>query len=427
MTPLPKLLAGIVALGTIGFGGTMVADQSANPYTDKGSTLEIEATSTVAGAGANKVTVDKTQPKLTLSKFDGALNMGLTYQGFQASGSRKFLSDEVDWTGADQQMQVIPLAASSTFEDGGYEINVRLNSKPASNVFKFSVDNANQFDFFYQPPLDQAPMDPGITSCTEMQCFDKDGTLRNARPENVVGSYAVYYKAHANHIDGQTNYSTGKAFHIFRPKVTDAKQNSVWATLSYSDGVLSLAVPQDFLDNAVYPVLIDPTIGYTTAGATDNFFSPGNNAIASMFGTYAASSGDSITQFSIYTSNFGSDGPTKMVAYTVSGSNPSSRTGSVVSTTISGSTFQWYNISASISLTGGTTYCVAAGEWATGTFDIKSDAGSAGDENFNTSSSLTASWTSGSTAAKKFSMYATVTAGGGGGTATPDDGFMLFN
>ena len=31
---------------------------------------------------------------------------------------------------------------------------------------------------------------------------------------------------------------------------------------------MSIEIPQDFLDNGIYPILIDPTFGYTTAGAS---------------------------------------------------------------------------------------------------------------------------------------------------------------
>jgi len=88
------------------------------------------------------------------------------------------------------------------------------------------------------------------------------------RPENVVGSYAVYHKTKANHRIGSTNYVTGKAFHIYRPKAIDANGMEEWAELNYLNGVLSVTVPQKFLDEAVYPVRIDPTFGYTTLGGT---------------------------------------------------------------------------------------------------------------------------------------------------------------
>lgn len=269
-----KLFAGIATASVLGAGGVTATDAAINPYTDMGTTLQVQTTSTLPEAGKERVVLDKTKPKMTMEKWGEEVAMGVTYNGMQAAGSRKFLSSEVDWSDGDQTMQVIPLEASSTFEDGGYEINIVLNSKPASNVFNFSIDGADQLDFFYQPPL-----------------TDKDIGEGAQQPENVTGSYAVYYKAHANHVEGQTNYATGKAYHIFRPLVTDAKGQSTWADLSYLNAVLSVTVPQSFLDNATYPVTIDPTFGNTSIGGTSSTASTFDD----IEGTHAVNPGASGT------------------------------------------------------------------------------------------------------------------------------------
>jgi hypothetical protein len=78
-------------------------------------------------------------------------------------------------------------------KEGGYGFDVILKSKPVSNVFSFAIETEN-LDFFYQPPLNQETHKPNVISCTETQCFDEDGKVVTSRPENVVGSYAVYYK-----------------------------------------------------------------------------------------------------------------------------------------------------------------------------------------------------------------------------------------
>jgi hypothetical protein len=90
-------------------------------------------------------------------------------------------------------------------EDGGFEIEIVLDEAPASNVFEFQIEGAEDLDFFYQPPLSDEEIAEGAV-----------------RPENVIGSYAVYHKAKANHRVGNTSYSTGRAFHIYRPKAIDA-------------------------------------------------------------------------------------------------------------------------------------------------------------------------------------------------------------
>lgn len=86
-----------------------------------------------------------------------------------------------------------PLPAGEGMEDGGFEIEIVLDEAPARNVFEFDIEGADELDFFYQPPLTDEEV--------------ADGAVR---PENVVGSYAVYHKSKANYRVGDTNYATGK-------------------------------------------------------------------------------------------------------------------------------------------------------------------------------------------------------------------------
>ncbi|MFH0874296.1 MAG: LamG domain-containing protein, partial [Candidatus Komeilibacteria bacterium] len=163
------------------------------------------------------------------------------------------------------------LPASAEHPEGAYEFEIILDARPESNIVSTAIETAN-LDFFYQPPLNQGVIDEGIDHCTETTCFDKDGNIAKERPENTVGSYAVYYKDNKSgdfSLMGGKNYRAGKAFHIYRPKIIDALGKWVWGDLQVSaeKGEMTIAVPQDFLDTAVYPIIVDPTFGYTTAGA----------------------------------------------------------------------------------------------------------------------------------------------------------------
>ncbi len=248
-----KILAGTVTAGLLAAGGTITADQLQNPYTTVGSKLEISTVSTIPQAGMDKVSVDTTQPKITLSKFNGELNMGVTYQGMapNTTGARPFLSKNVEWSDGNQTMQVVPIEASSTMEDGGYAINKRGRVER-------------------HPLWQETGLKAPTKDCTDTDCML--GTVRENRPDKIVGSYAVYYTDHANHAEGQVNYATGKAYHIFRPKVIDSNGETTWAVLSYDkSGILSVTVPQYFLNTAIYPITIDPTFGYTTHGGSNGF------------------------------------------------------------------------------------------------------------------------------------------------------------
>ena len=246
------MAAGFTAILLAG-GGTVIVDEAKNPYTDKGDRLEIAKSSVIEAAGEVKASLNKDKPEVSLTKWGGEATLKVSYNGLASTtkGSRAFLTDRMEWKEAKKEMHAYPLAATSTMEDGGFEIEVILNEKPDTNVFDFTIENARNLDFFYQPELTAEDIAEG-----------------SFRPDNVVGSYAVYHKFKANHQVGLTNYATGKAFHIYRPKAIDANGAETWAELLYVDGVLSVTVPQKFLDDAVYPVRVDPTFGYTTLGAS---------------------------------------------------------------------------------------------------------------------------------------------------------------
>jgi len=160
--------------------------------------------------------------------------------------------------------------------EGGYKYIWYLNEKPASSTIEFDIETSG-LDFFYQPPLTQEYQN-GYSEkfqkeivVTETQVKDLDGNVLVERPENVVGSYAVYHstKGIMNDINGK-DYKTGKAFHIYRPHIIDANGVATWGILKIENGIYSVEIPQEFLDKAVYPIKSNDTFGYTTQGTAGN-------------------------------------------------------------------------------------------------------------------------------------------------------------
>lgn len=165
-------------------------------------------------------------------------------------------------------------------DNGAFEFEVVLLAKPASNVISFTLQS-KELAFFYQPPLTQEELDGG----TE-------------RPDNVDGSYAVYHasreNAHPNQAEAD-KYKAGKAFHIYRPKLTDAFGDEIWADLNISGGLMTITVDQAWLDKAVYPVVLDPNFGYETIGGTNPAYIE-DDLVGSLFTSPAdADTADSIT------------------------------------------------------------------------------------------------------------------------------------
>lgn len=167
-------------------------------------------------------------------------------------------------------------------EDGGFEFEWFLPKKPESNVLTATIQTKG-LDFFYQPALTPEEI--------------ADGAFR---PENVVGSYAVYHKTKGglNDANGK-DYKVGKAFHIYRPEAVDAQGNKTWCELNIDvdGGLVQVTVPQEFLDSAVYPVVVDPTFGYTSIGGTTSGW--GANYFRGRIGTPAVNgSVDSVSVYS---------------------------------------------------------------------------------------------------------------------------------
>jgi hypothetical protein len=115
-----------------------------------------------------------------------------------------------------------------------FEYDVILKKPPASNVISLTLEGAELFDFFRQPA--------------------------SARNPFLSGSYAVYLK------DTFIGQGTGKMCHIYRPKIIDASGNSVWGDLRIAGNKLFIAIPENFLSTAAYPVLVDPVVGCSSAG-----------------------------------------------------------------------------------------------------------------------------------------------------------------
>jgi hypothetical protein len=121
-----------------------------------------------------------------------------------------------------------------------FEYDIILNSEPESNRLYLGIEGWEAFDFLRQP--------------------DTTG------PDILRGSYAVYKKegvinSPAYHV------GTGKICHIHRPKIIDARGRQVWGDTKIDKGVMTLTVPETWLGEAKYPVVVDPVIGSNTAGA----------------------------------------------------------------------------------------------------------------------------------------------------------------
>lgn len=238
-------------------GGAIATDQAINKYETVEGERVIQIEEQVEEA---RVRINKDRPEATLEKWNGEVGMKVSYPQVRSKGSRRAFTNELYYSEGNDTVAMQPV-------DGGYKIDVVWQDQPATNTVSFDIDGAEELDFFYQPALDASH--PKVENCSPTECdTDGDGVIDMMRPENVVGSYAVYHKTKKNHVVGGINYETGKAFHIYRPKVIDDDGNETWGELKYENGQLSVTVDQSFLDKASYPVVVDPTFGYESVGGS---------------------------------------------------------------------------------------------------------------------------------------------------------------
>lgn len=196
---------------------------------------------------------------------------------------KKLDKDGLKWTiKNDNVLTVIPI--DENYYDG-IEFNLTLFKIPTTNKFIFNIKDSN-LHYHYQPFSHP-------TNCIV--------------PDNVKGSYAVYHNSKKDGI-----YKTGKVFHIYRPKIIDYDGNWIWGVLKIEqdpvkDSYLSITIDQTWLDNAKYPVVIDPIFGYDSIGAstmlvTDEIIS---SRISNSFSVYG-----NVNNVSAYVTQYDTATPT---------------------------------------------------------------------------------------------------------------------
>lgn len=235
---------------------------------------------------------------------------------------------------ADKRKQEVITETVADF-DGGFKVDILLNEKPTTNVFCYAIQGAENYDFFYQPPLTKEELAEGAS-----------------RPPEIEGSYAVYHKTLKNHQLGRENYATGKVMHIPRPQVWSMSDvdTKVWADMHYENGSLCVTVPQDFLDKAKYPVRVDPTFGYTSQGGTDSQISSvDGDELRAQLGTAPTGS---LTSVSAYVRRNTVDANVQLEVWSDTGTVPNARLDGSENVAVTSTTYVLTTASVSENLTG---------------------------------------------------------------------------
>jgi hypothetical protein len=159
---------------------------------------------------------------------------GFTLRGDKRRGTRGSLTgDSLLYRGRKKSHRFTILG------DSAFEYDCILNREPESNVVSLVIDGAERFDFFRQPDFIRDPY--------------------------LAGSYAVYKK------ETLAGEGTGKLCHIYRPKIIDSRGRQVWGDLSIDGNRLDITIPETWLSEAKYPVVVDPTVGTAAVGSQNKW------------------------------------------------------------------------------------------------------------------------------------------------------------
>jgi len=232
-------------------------------------------------------------PQLKIMRWDNEVNA--SFRLVDTEPKTLTTEDEkIKLIGQKKEVHLYELPVSDELKEGGFEFEVILKEKPVSNKIEFTLETKG-LDFFYQPPLNQEELPPDGVSATETDVFDKDGKSITHRPKNIVGSYAVYHSGNPINYVGGKEYKCGKVGHIYRPKIIDSVGKEVWGILNIQEGILSVTIPQEFLNTATYPIrhAAGFTMGFLTAGGSRRGY--GDYIWGSVFSSNADEAGDAVS------------------------------------------------------------------------------------------------------------------------------------
>jgi hypothetical protein len=219
------------------------------------------------------------QPTVELTRWDEEC-LSLMLEGVGA-GDPTLSQDQLTRRDGSQEIRLYAPTAKD------FEWELVLHSKPSVSEWVWRMKGHEGFSFYRQAPLTAEELTDG-----------------HQRPANVEGSYAVYRLGRDN-VTGGTRYRQGKLFHLYRPLATDADGNQAWGDLAIDGDRLKVSFDPLWLDKvAVYPVVVDPNLGYTTVGGSfynttrrvygcsnSALVTAGSNGTASKLWVYSHASG----------------------------------------------------------------------------------------------------------------------------------------
>ena len=255
-------------------------------------------------------TTDKNHPKVVFGKPE-KIDFNLTFSRWDGDAGFTFVPiiPDVTFSTVEKNDSHVTLTCPgcklylTVYEKGdqGFEYELILTNKPKSNTLSFNIIKKN-VGFYYQPPATQMYAvgemygDKRIDFVNETMVINGTEVLVSHNP-NYIGSYAVY---RADDLAGDFsrrggyNYAGGKLGDIMPPILIDALGNRIKANMNITGTTMTITVPQQWLNQAQYPVVVDPEFGYHTVPTAGVISLASGRTYAGKQGTSPSTSGNAI-------------------------------------------------------------------------------------------------------------------------------------
>lgn len=345
----------------------------------------------------------KTVPNINASKWSNEAWLNLNYRAMTINAEQPIFKNNclalkvggVTWKTWPLNQSV--LECSLTFDNAAdLPAQIELELKDSGNLV-----------YYFQDALTQAEIDEGCS-----------------RPDNVVGSYAVYFSKRWN------QYSTGKFGHLYRWEAIGADGKKCWLDpLEIQDGKLIIGLPD--LSNMVFPIICmgaGDTFGVSAAGAS----STGCPSALVCTALDSPDSNGTVTSIDVHSYNATATGDVKVGMYNDNAGTPSTKVGNETNNLDVGiwggsgvGSHVWKSFSHSQAVTSGTNYWLAM--VSSSIAEVSYDSGSGTQRcQDNTTTYPTASWPSpfniSTTSSALYSYRATYTPSAGGTPNAPRRG-----
>lgn len=262
-------------------------------------------------------------PEISQKRFGGKAYLNFSHADAEIGGTPEWQGNKLVTTIRKRKHRMYGLA------NGDLEYEIEYSQKPVKMTETLYLDFPDGLAFYLQTPPTQEQLNRGYI-----------------QPDDVLNSYAVYWKQTGN------EYRTGKFAHIYRPKVIDAQGAEAWCEqiIDPVAKTLTIIMPEEFMQNAAYPVILDPTFGNTNIGANTDTM-PAN--YIEGFGPFVPASSGTVTSMSMYLTSGGQN--MKFILYGDSAGYPGTLLGKTASFA-NASGWNTQNLITPVAITGGATY-----------------------------------------------------------------------